>query len=62
MSGLLKKTILLLLLIFPVFVMADDGYIIKNYNIDIIVNKDNTFDITEELGGKMMKKHTFSSP
>lgn len=49
MSGLFKKTILLLLLICPVFVMADDGYIIKNYNIDIVVNRDNTFDITEEI-------------
>ena len=31
-------------------IYADDGgYTIDNYNINMVVNEDNTFDITEEI-------------
>lgn len=45
-----KKGILLLLLFMPILVHADDlGYTIDKYDINIIVNENNTFDITEKI-------------
>ena len=44
--------LILLLCIIPnkIFAIASSGgYTIDNYNINMVVNEDNTFDITEEI-------------
>lgn len=43
------KIILLLFISLIFCTKAEEGYEIKNYNIDIVVNKNNSFDITEEI-------------
>ena len=48
------KVIILFLLLFTVFskinaVSYDDGYVISKYYVEVVVNEDNTFDITEEI-------------
>ena len=43
-------TILFCILPNKVFaITSSGGYIIDNYNINMVVNEDNTFDITEEI-------------
>lgn len=46
-----KKALILFLLIFlfPFKTYALNGYVINDYDVDIIVNKDNTFDVTEKI-------------
>ena len=43
-------TILFCILPNKVFaIRSSGGYIIDNYNINMVVNEDNTFDVTEEI-------------
>ena len=35
---------------------SDAGYIIENYKMDIIVNEDNTFDVTETIDVRFTEK------
>lgn len=56
MKKLYKKYIftfiLLLILVIPsktFAITSEGGYIIGGYNIDIVVNENNTFDVTEEI-------------
>ncbi len=43
-------TILFCILPNKVFaITSSGGYIIDNYNINMVVNEDNTFDVTEEI-------------
>ena len=43
-------TILFCILPNKVFaITSSGGYTIENYNINMVVNEDNTFDITEEI-------------
>lgn len=40
---------MLLLLLVPAFAEVKDGYYIENFDIDFVVNEDNTFDIIETI-------------
>lgn len=46
---IIKIFLLLFFVLLPFYIIAEEGYVINNYNIDIVVNKDNSFNITEEL-------------
>ncbi len=41
--------ILSLLFIIPIYALADDGYIINNYKVNIDVNENNSYNITEVI-------------
>src|SRR5574344_521930 len=43
------KLILFLLVLIPFNVFAESNYYLKKYDVNIIVNKNNTFDITEKI-------------
>ena len=47
--SLLLVFIIGIILLYPSSVFASNGYTIENYNIEMVVNEDNTFDITEEI-------------
>lgn len=52
----LRACFLLLFLLIPIGVCAEEGYIIDEYNIDIVVNKNNSFDITERIYVDFLEK------